>query len=92
MSNICPCPNPPGGQIVCSDDQFAMCGFRNGTIISGCFDIPPVANLAAWAVFMMTGVSREVTSDDIHMLQSGRYINPSTGEVVTFRVPIGLHF
>ena len=46
MSNVCPCPNPPGGQIVCSADQLAICGFRDGKIVSGCFDKPAQARQA----------------------------------------------
>lgn len=38
--NECDCPEPPGGSIRCRDDQLAICGYRDGKIVSGCYDRP----------------------------------------------------
>ena len=91
MSHICPCPNPPGGQVVCSDDQLAMCGIRNGEIVSGCFDMPLWENdPVVWAVFQITNVRKSVvTYGDVQMLRSERYGNLLTGDHIIFRLPIG---
>lgn len=34
--NICQCPNPPGGQVVCEAHQIAICRVKNGVIESQC--------------------------------------------------------
>src|SRR3954447_11049867 len=104
MSNICTCPEPPGGSITCGAQQLAMCGYRNGQIVSGCFDRPaalsalikPNQRLAAsnWMLSMIMGVSRS-DSDAIEphllvMLNSGHYENEETGETIEFSRPSDL--
>ena len=100
MSNVCPCPNPPGGQIVCSTDQLAICGYRDGKIVSGCFDRPSEARQAAtksesdlivanWSLSIITGVSRPFSQtledDDVQLLQSGEYRSGAT--LIKFSLP-----
>jgi hypothetical protein len=100
MSNMCPCPNPPGGQIVCSADQLAICGFRDGSIVSGCFDKPLQARhaeskgeadliVANWSLSMITGVSRpflqSLGDEDLQLLQSGEYRSGAT--LIKFSLP-----
>ena len=106
MSNTCQCPNPPGGQITCSPDQLAVCGFRDGKIVSGCFDRPKRAGLvkdedarylllANWVLSVVSGTPRS-DADPINVreydaLRGGRFIGPD-GEVVKFSVPNDLDF
>ena len=102
MSNICKCPSPPGGTIQCSDEQLAICGYRDGQIVSGCFDRPARVRtisdnnernvaLANWALSQIVGVTR---SDDAPlgdrfcaMLATGHHRNEETGEVIKFSLP-----
>jgi hypothetical protein len=100
MSHICPCPNPPGGQIVCRVDQLAMCGFRDGKIVSGCFDKPSQVRqgksedeknliVANWSLSMITGISRpllqSLDNEDLQVLQSGEYQRRAT--LIKFSLP-----
>ena|ERR1043166_5251628 len=86
MSIVCPCPDPPGGQIICSDDQLAICGYRDGRIVSGCFDKPRDTDLLRWALLMITGTQRNVvTANEIRLLHAGRYESP--GGVLAFILP-----
>ena len=105
MSHNCPCPNPPGGQIVCREDQLAICGFRDGKLISGCFDKPKAAFLteqdnfqflANWAVTMITGEPRSrhnpLSFKELSILRSGRYQDDRTKSVIRFSLPPDLDF
>ena len=102
MSNVCGCPNPPGGTITCNDDQLAVCGYRNGQIVSGCFERPQYLRAIAddfarglavtnWVISTITGVERSDSSpigpELIAMLRSGQFRNEQTGEVLHFTVP-----
>jgi hypothetical protein len=102
MSNVCNCPKPPGGHVTCSDNQLAVCGYRKGQIVSGCYDPPEHAALikdeerrtlvvANWAVSMITGIGRQDDDafdfDLFEMLMSGRYKDEATGEIITFGLP-----
>jgi hypothetical protein len=102
MSKVTPCSLPPGGNITCNDDQLAICGVIDGKIVAGCFDPPPsVAQIpggptkaiamANWALSQITGESRdsraEVTDQEFSILSSGKYVNPSTKEEVSFSLP-----
>ena len=40
MSNICKCPNPPGGTVSCGDDQIAVCRVQDGNVEGFCIDVP----------------------------------------------------
>lgn len=39
MITSCPCPNPPGGGVICASNQFAYCHRINGALRSGCVAI-----------------------------------------------------
>ena len=101
MARTCDCPHPPGGSITCSDDQLAMCGYRNGIIVSGCFDPPP--SIAAmktkeqqflalhnWSLQEITGKSRaliqSISATERDILNSGEYVSAS-GQKITFVLP-----
>jgi hypothetical protein len=102
MSNICNCPKPPGGSVSCRDDQLAVCGYRNGEIVSGCFDPPGHAAFIAdereknlivanWVASTVTGAVRD-DNDPIEphlfeILDSGRYVDEATGEILNFTLP-----
>ena len=102
MSNVCSCPKPPGGQVTCSDNQLAVCGYRNGQIVSGCYDQPASARLlkdesersltvANWALSVIIGMSRDahegIDPDLLAMLGSGTYKHETTGEIIRFALP-----
>ena len=88
MSHVCACPNPPGGQIVCSDDQLAICGFRDGQFVGGCFAVPAY-NSMSWTLQTITGAHAAAHTYDqaIAILKLGFYENPATGEIVRFSLP-----
>lgn len=106
--NICDCPDPPGGRIVCAADQLAICRVKNEKILSGCFgppfSIPNFGGLSApdrlrylnWALIQITGDRRgsqqALTYDDMNILQSNLYDDPKTGERISFRLPPMLRF
>lgn len=101
MAKTCDCPMPPGGSIVCNDDQLAMCGYQNGQIVSGCFD-PPQAIAALptrnqrivarnnWVLQEITGEHRSfdqrITPQENRILLSGEYVN-ARGERLSFVIP-----
>ena len=100
MSKICPCPNPPGGHIVCEDNQFGMCGFHDGKRIGGCQNIPDaIARIEGrrertiatvnWVLTELTGAHRslrhEVESEELEILRSGSITRH--GVVVRFSLP-----
>ena len=100
MSNSCDCPNPPGGTVICSDDQLAVCGYVNGRIVSGCFDPPEHVSklqpqhvnirVANWVLSVVTGEHRpsgqRITSQDVGILQSGKFTSLK-GDSVSFSLP-----
>jgi hypothetical protein len=102
LSNICPCPNPPGGTIRCNDDQLAVCGYRDGQIVSGCFDRPDHVKsaeeenlknlfLCNWILSFITGATRSryaaIEDEDLALLRAGRYRTADTAETLKFSVP-----
>jgi hypothetical protein len=102
MSNVCQCPNPPGGTVQCSDDQLAICSYTNGEIVSGCYDRPePVAAisdkrernlaLANWVLSRITGIARPIDeaieASLVELLRSGSYTDPQTDQVIRFTLP-----
>jgi hypothetical protein len=93
MARTCPCPNPPGGSVTCSDDQLAMCGYRDGQIVSGCFD-PPHGEASSpqvlnWALEMITGEKRGpnqlISVFHQNVLRTGRY--QVDGVLIMFSLP-----
>jgi hypothetical protein len=102
MSNTCTCPKPPGGTITCSDDQLAICGYRNGQIESGCFDRPAHIRsesnealrnllLCNWALSIIRGIDRSdytsIQPDELSILRNGLYRAEGTGETLRFSIP-----
>jgi hypothetical protein len=107
MANVCSCPNPPGGTVSCSDNQLAVCGYRDGVIVSGCFDKPDHAKqirddsernvvLANWILSIVTGEARYdydvIEPEEARILAKGRYMNPSTGDEIRFTAPRGFNY
>ena len=104
MSNTCRCPTPPGGRVSCRSDQLAVCGYRDGQFISGCFDRPDqiafipkdVRRLAIanWVLTVLTGASREahqsIDQEQINMLEAGQYSTPDS--LLRFSLPRDLQF
>ena len=96
MSNDCDCPKPPGGRVTCSDHQLAVCAYRDGEIVSGCFDPPEHAGLtptksaqrlANWTPSITGTDCNEddaIKLGDLDVLQSGKYRNVKTGEILRF--------
>jgi hypothetical protein len=103
MAKRCPCANPPGGDITCSDDQLGVCGIMDGKLVVGCFDPPAQATaryltqeqrqlaINNWALTRITGVGRslsqEIEYEERQILRRGEYANPQTGDVVKFSLP-----
>ncbi len=100
MSKICPCPNPPGGQIVCEDNQFGMCGYEDGKRIGGCLNVPYAISkiedrrqrtiaTVNWILSELTGELRSATDElgptQLDMLRSG--MATRDGVVFHFNLP-----
>jgi hypothetical protein len=96
--NSCDCPTPPGGQIKCEDNQVAICRVKDGKVYGQCKTPPSSAQkgiaLRAWILTKL--LQTTVRPEEIDrlpkyqkILSEGRYTNPRTGEVITFRVPRG---
>lgn len=107
MDKVCPCGDPPGGDITCNVNQLALCGVIDGKLVVGCFDQPVSVReiqslktksnaLANWILTRVTGVprpqSQEITEEDFDILTSGRYVHPTTREEVKFSAPEDLDF
>jgi hypothetical protein len=107
MEKVCPCGDPPGGEITCNVNQLALCGIIDGKLVVGCFDQPVSVMqmqsvkaksnaLANWILTRVTGIARndsqEISGDDFDILTSGRYVHPKTGEEVKFSAPEDLDF
>jgi hypothetical protein len=95
MSNVCKCPNPPGGQAVCAAGQIAFCEVsRGGVRRTRCASRPRGARSPNqrfnWALEEITGIPRSpdqsVTGAEFKILQSGRY-QRSDGTMVNFSLP-----
>jgi|SRR5215472_14123513 len=101
MTRACNCPEPPGGSIICNDDQLAVCSYQDGKIVAGCYDAPAAVNgmriasernraLSNWALQVITGKDRSldqpITSSELSILNSGQYVN-ERGEQTTFVLP-----
>ncbi|MCZ4408347.1 hypothetical protein O3Q51_05975 [Cryomorphaceae bacterium 1068] len=79
MNNVCECPNPPGGKVVCEPHQMAVCIVENGQQIQRCLD--PVTtydsvSLVSWALEEITGEFKkalEISSQDLLTLVKGEY-------------------
>jgi len=72
MANSCECPTPPGGLVVCSDDQIAFCRVSDGQTVSGCISTPPdlaqfLATSDAGTVMRTVAAAAGVTTDVLHL-------------------------
>ena len=94
MVNRCPCPNPPGGEVVCDDGDLAICRVVDGQAYSECVS-PPRAltanQLSHWVLEEVTGIKRPfdqlLSPADRRILQSGLYRDDARGLRVTFTLP-----
>lgn len=101
MARTCQCPKPPGGSITCSDKQLALCSYRDGQIVSGCFDQPDaIAEKATsrdrtlamrnWALGIITNRTRSLDQrlgdSELDILRNGRYVDPD-GNETRFTLP-----
>lgn len=93
--NECDCPRPPGGRVVCSDEQLAMCVVDDfGNVETGCLDRPKTVltseHFENWILESVMGLSRSpdatIRDVDREVLRAGTYIRRD-GSRVTFRVP-----
>ena len=91
-------PKPPGGQLVCSDDQLAIVEVRNGEVFAECHSQPPSILRVApsdrpvailnWALSKITGerrpTSQILTHQDQQILESERfvYMDPKSGYMI----------
>lgn len=90
--NICNCPNPPGGQVVCEENQMAICIVQNGQSTYQCLspisDISPIVQIN-WALTQITGYARnyysKIENKDLIMLIDGFYRRQN--EMVSFHLP-----
>ena len=91
--NTCNCPVPPGGVVVCEENQLAICRVVGGRMASECHDRPtPSGNLefSNWVLSKVTDTWRDprqlLSPVDLDILANGRYDDPSTQTSVTFVV------
>lgn len=99
MPNVCQCPNPPGGQASCNEDQLAICRVVNGVTHTECVDIPPdlgpLTSTTArnWILSEIFQVQRSpfqpLDPAETAVLGRGRYNVPGTDDVVHFKIPVG---
>jgi hypothetical protein len=105
MEKKCPCANPPGGEITCSDDQLAICGVIDGELVVGCFDKPSsvmqienkdrrTAAVANWVLSRITGTTRnpdrEISSEEQVILGASAYTSRDGTTRVKFSIPSDL--
>ena len=94
--NSCDCPTPPGGRIQCEDQQVAICRVREGKVYGQCKTPPKGSSegvpLRVWILSEL--LETQIQPQDLErrqelrqILSEGKYTNPKTREVVTFRLP-----
>ena len=86
------CDDPPGGRIICEDDQAAFCETRARKLVKGeCQDLPveDTKVAAAWVLTHLTGEETSPQDADLEVLKSlsdeGRV--EKGGAVIRFRLP-----
>lgn len=91
-NNICNCPNPPGGQVVCEPHQMAVCIVRNGQARQQCLDpirTRDAATLVNWAIEKITEIRRNpysrIDRHELEILEDGFYSRYDSK--VTFKLP-----
>jgi hypothetical protein len=97
--NICQCPNPPGGQATCNEDQLAICRVVNNVAHTECIDAPDdLGSFSStegknWILSKVLQVQRSpfqpVDQAENDILSRGRYRVPETADVVHFKIPVG---
>jgi hypothetical protein len=96
--NICRCPNPPGGQADCNEDQLALCRVVNGEAHTQCIDVPDAVGFLSstegknWLLSEILQIERDpnqpVSRFEDSLLSSGVFRVPGTDDVVHFRIPV----
>lgn len=98
MATVCQCPNPPGGQATCGDDQIAICRVVGGVAHTECIDVSSdlvLTSLAGqnWLLSQVYQTARQpfqpMNAIDRAVVASGRYRVPGTRDEVVFRLPVG---
>ncbi|MBN8490300.1 MAG: hypothetical protein J0M00_02570 [Burkholderiales bacterium] len=93
IQNFCQCDFPPGGGGSCSAHQLSICRTRGNTCLHECRSPPghitAQAELDEWSYAQVTSkpVYGPLTQAELGMLQSRRYFDSNTGDVVTFELP-----
>ena len=90
-TNSCPCPNPPGGKVICEANQLAICKIVDGKLIQRCLN--PIStriskDLINWTINKITDKptqSRQVSNQDLLMLLKGEYTDDK--QTVKFNLP-----
>lgn len=105
MEKKCPCADPPGGDITCSDDQLAICGVIDGKLVVGCFDRPNsimrldtenrrTVALANWVLSRVMGTARSpdelISHEEMATLRAGVYNKADSKTKVKFSLPSDL--
>lgn len=90
--NICNCPDPPGGQVICESHQLAICIVKNGKATQQCLDPIKTDNpleLVNWTLSKITGTKRSpensISTKDINILLNQKYVH--SGATTIFRLP-----
>ena len=93
IQNSCQCDFPPGGGGSCSAHQMSICRTRGGACFHECRS-PPAhittqGELDAWSYTQVTAqpVFGPLSTAELGVLQSRRYFDSTTGDVVTFELP-----
>lgn len=88
MANKKKIPNPPGGELVCSDNQMPIVKVRNGEVFAECHSEPDKATIAwsndnpdifiNWALSVIKNdkermLNSNVAPRDYELLSSGEY-------------------
>lgn len=98
MATVCQCPNPPGGQATCGDNQIAICRVVGGVAHTECISVSTdlvLTSLAGqnWLLSHVYQTPRRplepVDANDRAVITSGRYRVPGTRDEVVFRLPVG---
>jgi hypothetical protein len=94
--NTCKCPNPPGGEVDCGEDQMAVCRVINGQAHGECIDPPEDTAMAGgdqlknWVLQEVFGQTRSpyasISSQEEDILRQG-YYKAADGTETTFRMP-----
>jgi len=96
-ADTCQCATPPGGEISCPSGHSAFCRIYDGKVYGGCEPNPKGLTgdgLKAWALSKVFGTRIEPAQIESNALfertlKTGRYENPKTREVVTFKLSKG---